>query len=71
MTCLQVMAIMELGEDMEEALDALVTEAQLLLLRGEANSDKGLVKPAEQDLSAAEALSRKLCDDAGVSRCLR
>jgi len=67
----KVMALMEGGEALEEALDVLVTEAQALLLRGEAHMDKGQAKQALADLDAAEALSRKLCDDAAVSRCLR
>jgi hypothetical protein len=62
---------MEGGNVLEEALDLLVTEAQLLWLRGELFMDKGLLKQALDSLQSSEAISEKLCDDVAISRCLR
>jgi hypothetical protein len=67
----QVGALMDGGELLEDALDMLLTEAQLLWLRGELYTDKGLLKQALDSFQASEILSKKLSDDAAVSRCLR
>ncbi len=62
---------MDGGEVLEDALDMLLTEAQLLWLRGELYTDKGLLKQALDSLQASETLSKNLSDDVAVSRCLR
>eukprot|EP00291_Cryptomonas_curvata_P008207 CAMPEP_0172190822 /NCGR_PEP_ID=MMETSP1050-20130122/23334_1 /TAXON_ID=233186 /ORGANISM="Cryptomonas curvata, Strain CCAP979/52" /LENGTH=77 /DNA_ID=CAMNT_0012865753 /DNA_START=125 /DNA_END=354 /DNA_ORIENTATION=+ len=57
----------EQGPEYERLLDALVTQAQLLSLRGEVAMDRGQGGQAEEDLAAARSLSEKLCDDTAAA----